>query len=167
MNYLQTSASHRSPAVGQGQTLEFPPCSSFSIQHCSSMTRRGQHSTAQRHWVPFPTGYPGSGDTDSTKHHQLSPDSVQIQFQTPVPWDLEAPTEPLFCLFSHFGCTGSLLRCVGLAAPECYEILVPDPGVEPESTALEGGFLTTGPLAKSLGPFILKLRPSPPVHLAV
>ena len=36
-------------------------------------------------------------------------------------------------------------------APERYEILVPQPGVEPEPTALEGGFLTTGPLAKSLG----------------
>ena len=113
VNYLQTSASHRSPSVGQGQT-EFPPCSGFGIQHCSGMPRRGQHSTSQRHWVPSPTGYSGSGDTDSTKHHQLSPDSVQIKFQTPVPWDLEAPTEPLFCFFSYFGCTGSLLRCAGL-----------------------------------------------------
>ena len=29
-------------------------------------------------------------------------------------------------------------------------ILVPPPGIEPMSPALQGGFLTTGPLGKSL-----------------
>ena len=37
----------------------------------------------------------------------------------------------------------------GLICPVACEILVPRPGIEPSSTALEGGFLTTGPPGKS------------------
>ena len=33
---------------------------------------------------------------------------------------------------------------------QAYEILVPRPGIEPTSPALEDKFLTTGPLGKSL-----------------
>ena len=32
-----------------------------------------------------------------------------------------------------------------LSCPMAYGILVPRPGIEPTSPALEGGFLTTGP----------------------
>ena len=35
--------------------------------------------------------------------------------------------------------------------PAACGILVPQPGVEPASSALEGGFLTTGQQGKSLG----------------
>ena len=76
------------------------------------------------------------------------------------------PHRTFILLFFLFWLHWVFVAVCGLA-PERYEILVPQPGVEPEPTALEGGFLTTGPLAKSLGPFILKLRPSPPVYLAV
>ena len=37
----------------------------------------------------------------------------------------------------------------GLAAPQHVGILVPRPGIEPASPALEGGFFTTGPPGKS------------------
>ena len=37
-----------------------------------------------------------------------------------------------------------------LSCPEACEILVPQPGIEPLSPALEGRFLTTGPPGKSL-----------------
>ena len=52
-----------------------------------------------------------------------------------------------------FGCTGSPLRRTGaslvgvrgLSRPKARGILVPWPGIEPTSPALEGGFLTTRP----------------------
>ena len=51
-------------------------------------------------------------------------------------------------------CTSfSLVWHAGLVASSCgmaCGILVPRPGIEPESPALEGGFLTTGPPGKSL-----------------
>ena len=37
----------------------------------------------------------------------------------------------------------------GLSCPAACGILVPRPGIEPVSPALEGGFLTTGPPGKS------------------
>ena len=37
----------------------------------------------------------------------------------------------------------------GLSCPAACGILVPRPGIEPASPALEGGFLTTGPPGKS------------------
>ena len=53
-----------------------------------------------------------------------------------------------------FGCaehTGFLyLQHTGLVAPSACGILVPWPGIESTSPALEGEFLTTGPLGKSL-----------------
>ena len=36
-----------------------------------------------------------------------------------------------------------------LSCPVAYGILVPQPGIEPESPELEGGVLTTGPPGKS------------------
>ena len=36
----------------------------------------------------------------------------------------------------------------GLSCPEACEILAPRPGIKPTSSALEGGFLTTGPPGK-------------------
>ena len=90
-----------------------------------------------------------------------------------------------------FGCAGSLLWHVGFSScgmqvPECADsvvvvrrlsscsthglgcpvahgILVPQPGIEPASSALEGGFffflegrfLTTGPQGKSMGQDLL------------
>ena len=38
----------------------------------------------------------------------------------------------------------------GLSCPVACRILVPQPGIEPASPALEGGFFTTGPPGKSL-----------------
>ena len=49
--------------------------------------------------------------------------------------------------FFFFGCSGSLLLCVGLVA---CGILVPQPGIEPTSPALEGRFSTIGPPGKSV-----------------
>ena len=46
-------------------------------------------------------------------------------------------------------CTGSVAVACGLSCPPACEILVPRSGIEPTSPALEGGFLTTGPPAKS------------------
>ena len=46
----------------------------------------------------------------------------------------------------------------GLSYSIACEILVPQPGMEPESPVLEGGFWTTGPPDKSLEPFILNLK---------
>ena len=64
----------------------------------------------------------------------------------------------LFCLFVWFcGCTGSslqsiglfLLQGAGLVALQHVGSLFPALGIEPESPALEGGFLTTRPPGKS------------------
>ena len=57
-------------------------------------------------------------------------------------WDLNCSTWNLCC-----GTKGS--RVHGLGFSVAYGILVPQPGVEPVSPALEGGFLTTGPQGKS------------------
>ena len=40
---------------------------------------------------------------------------------------------------------GSVVAACGLSCPAAYGILVPQPGIEPASSALEGRFLTTGP----------------------
>ena len=47
-------------------------------------------------------------------------------------------------------CTSSVVVACGLSCPRAYGILVPQPGIEPVSPALEGRFLTTGPPGKSL-----------------
>ena len=43
----------------------------------------------------------------------------------------------------------SLVVACGLSCPAARGILVPQPGIEPESPALEGRFFTTGPPGKS------------------
>ena len=45
---------------------------------------------------------------------------------------------------------GSLVVARGFSCPVACGILVPQPGIEPVSTALEGRFLTTGPPGKAL-----------------
>ena len=45
---------------------------------------------------------------------------------------------------------------IGLSCPMACGILAPQPGIEPTSPTLEGGFLTTGPLEKS--PFVFSQR---------
>ena len=45
---------------------------------------------------------------------------------------------------------GSVVVVCGLSCPAACGILVPRPGIEPTSSALEGGVLTTGPPGKSL-----------------
>ena len=43
------------------------------------------------------------------------------------------------------------LAVLGLRGPAGCGVLVPGSGIEPQSPALEGGFLTTGPPGRSLG----------------
>ena len=50
------------------------------------------------------------------------------------------------CSLQH---VGSVVEARGFSCPVPCGILVPQPGIEPESLALEGGFLTTGPPGKS------------------
>ena len=45
--------------------------------------------------------------------------------------------------------TGSVVVARGLSCPAACKFLVPLPGIEPASPALEDGFLTTGPPGKS------------------
>ena len=45
---------------------------------------------------------------------------------------------------------GSVVVACRLSCPVACGTLVPQPGIEPTSPALEGGFLTTGPPGKSL-----------------
>ena len=54
---------------------------------------------------------------------------------------------------------GSVVAVHRLGCPETHRTLAPRPGMEPVSPALLGGFLTTGPPAKS-PPWVVK--PSPP-----
>ena len=46
-------------------------------------------------------------------------------------------------------CAGSVFAARRLSCPTACGILVPQRGIEPASTALEGRFLTTGPPGKS------------------
>ena len=46
-------------------------------------------------------------------------------------------------------CAGSVVVAHRLSCPTACGILVPQPGIEPVSSALEGGFFTTGPPGKS------------------
>ena len=46
---------------------------------------------------------------------------------------------------------------MGLVAPLHVGILVSQPGIKPTSSALEGGFLATGPSGKSLDVVMLKV----------
>ena len=68
-------------------------------------------------------------------------------------------------LFSSCGmqapeCTGSVVAVRGLSCPMARGILVPRPGIEPPSPALEGRFLTTGPPGKSLKFFRILINES-------
>ena len=47
-------------------------------------------------------------------------------------------------------CLGSVVAVLWLSCPVACGILVPRPGIEPASPALEGGFATAGPPGKSL-----------------
>ena len=51
--------------------------------------------------------------------------------------------------------TGSVVAACRLSCPTACGILVPRPGIEPASPALEGGFLTTGPPGKSPHPHFI------------
>ena len=54
------------------------------------------------------------------------------------------------CELQQFGLAGSLAAARGLSCSEARGILVPPPGIEPPSLALQGGLLTTGPPGRSL-----------------
>jgi len=54
---------------------------------------------------------------------------------------------------------GSIVSVHGLSCPKTCGILVPHPGIEPMSLALEGGFYTTGPPGKSQFMVFLKWQP--------
>ena len=60
-------------------------------------------------------------------------------------------TPPFFFYIYFSGCGGVLGLSCGMRA---CRILVPQPGIQPISPALQGRFLVTGPLGKSLGPFL-------------
>ena len=51
----------------------------------------------------------------------------------------------LIFFFLTFGWMGSVVVVLRLSHPAAYGILIPWPGIEPMSPALEGRFLTTGP----------------------
>ena len=87
-----------------------------------------------------------------------------------------------FLAASGFGCSkGSLLQLVnfslvvtpGLSCPSACGILVPQPGIEPASSALQGGFLTTRSPGKSqyrfpleaLGFSLRTTTPAQPIYL--
>ena len=55
-------------------------------------------------------------------------------------------------------CVDSLVEACGLSSPVAHRILVSQPEIEPASPALQGRFLTTGPLKKSL--ILSKISPS-------
>ena len=74
---------------------------------------------------------------------------------------------PLFHLFLSFlfwlhwalHCSSEVVVAYGLSCPTACEILVPQLGIKPVSTALEGRFLTTGPPGKSHPLFNLESKP--------
>ena len=75
--------------------------------------------------------------------HSQPPSSHDILLLSPV------------LLFSGYAgslllCAGSIVRVHGLSFHEACGILVPQPGIEPASPALEGRFFTTEPPGKSL-----------------
>ena len=53
------------------------------------------------------------------------------------------------CVPRQLWCVGSVVVAHGLSCATGCGILVPQPGIEPTSPALAGGFLTTGPPGKS------------------
>ena len=65
-------------------------------------------------------------------------------------WDLGCVTWNFL-----FRCMTSLIVVRGFSCSMAYGILVPQPGIEPTSPALQSEFLTTGPPGKSLFIFLL------------
>ena len=51
---------------------------------------------------------------------------------------------------------GSAAAKRGLSCPMACGILVPQPGIKPTFSAVEGGYLTTGPPGKSLNVYMTK-----------
>ena len=54
-----------------------------------------------------------------------------------------------YCGVQALECRGSVIVACGLSCPAACEVFVPLPGIKPGFPALEGRFLTTGPLGKS------------------
>ena len=76
---------------------------------------------------------------------------LQLQSAAPEPVDSVAAE----CRLSSCDvCVGSRAR--RLSCSVACGILVPRPGIKPSPSALEGGFLTTGPPGKSPGAIILR-----------
>ena len=65
------------------------------------------------------------------------------------------------CASEHMGLVVVALR---LSWPMACGILLPQAGIEPAPPALEGGFLTTAALGKSLGYPLLNIRPALASH---
>ena len=59
-------------------------------------------------------------------------------------------------------CVGSVAVAHRFSCPMACGILVPRPGIEPTSPALEGGFLTTGPPGKPPGILLNTLQCTAP-----
>ena len=60
-----------------------------------------------------------------------------------------ASTGLMYLFYFYFLSALALFCGPGLSCPTACGILVPQPGIEPSSPELEGGFLTTGPPGKS------------------
>ena len=82
-----------SPRSLSGQDIEFPPCSGFG-QALLCHDQKGAALDSLEALGPLPSWLPRIRGHWLNKDHQLSPDSVQTQLETPVPWDLEAHTGP-------------------------------------------------------------------------
>ena len=50
-------------------------------------------------------------------------------------------------------CASSRVVAHGLSCPVAYKMLVSQPGIKPESPALQSGFLISGPPGKSQSPY--------------
>ena len=53
-------------------------------------------------------------------------------------------------------CNCGVIEVCEFSFPKAYGILVPQPGMEPESPTSAGGFLTTGPPGKVLAHLLLR-----------
>ena len=126
--------------------------------------------------------------TNTHRHRHLLRASEQISLGAKtIIWSF-------FLISKYFGCTGSSLWCLdslvqslgsrlpslstcgkqaslavpcGFSCPAGCGILVPWPGIEPESFALEGKFLTTGPPRKSYNNLIFIARSAPLDHVVI
>ena len=149
MSHIQLSSLSPPLIVCQDRTLSSLPVQA-SGRHYSAMIALDSSEALG----PLPSWLPRIRGHWLNKDHQLSPDSVQTQLETPVPWDLEAHTGPFILELKYRpNPTISWMRPGSLRLPPiCPPVCLGEQVTESPASQPSRGFIQTQLLSHCLIP---------------